>query len=114
MVTPLVTTPEKLPKPLGRQTSWPVQGEWTYEDYLRLPDDGNRYEIIEGTLYVTNAPGYDHQFTVIELVFLIKQFVMENELGVVRTAPFEVHLSETTRPVQPDSPFISAENQPAP
>ena len=24
---------------------WPAQGEWTYEDYLRLPDDGNRYEV---------------------------------------------------------------------
>jgi hypothetical protein len=33
----------------------PVQGEWTYDDYLQLPDDGRRYEIIEGVLYVTNA-----------------------------------------------------------
>lgn len=31
---------------------WPTQGEWTYDDYLRLPDDGRRYEIIEGGLYV--------------------------------------------------------------
>lgn len=22
---------------------WPAQGQWTYEDYLRLPDDGRRY-----------------------------------------------------------------------
>jgi hypothetical protein len=33
--------------PVGDQ-SWPDQGQWTYEDYLRLPDDGRRYEIIEG------------------------------------------------------------------
>jgi Uma2 family endonuclease len=46
---------------------WPAQGEWTWEDYLRLPDDGNRYEIIEGVLYVTAAPIYDHQFFVLEL-----------------------------------------------
>lgn len=24
----------------------PAQGNWTYEDYLRLPDDGKRYEIV--------------------------------------------------------------------
>ena len=28
--------------------NWPKQGEWTYDDYKRLPDDGWRYEVIEG------------------------------------------------------------------
>jgi Uma2 family endonuclease len=95
------------------QAGWPAQGQWTYEDYLRLPDDGNRYEIIEGVLYVTNAPNYDHQFTVIEIAYWVKQFVTENNFGVVLTAPFEVHLSPTTRPVQPDVLFIKADRQPA-
>lgn len=43
---------------------------WTYEDYLALPDDGNRYEIIEGELYVTPAPNTDHQHISGELYFL--------------------------------------------
>ena len=30
---------------------------WTYEEFARLPDDGNRYEVIAGELYVTPAPG---------------------------------------------------------
>src|SRR5215208_6192916 len=46
---------------------WPIQGRWTYEDYLRLPDDGNRYEVIRGHLYVTAAPVYLHQFAVLKL-----------------------------------------------
>ena len=112
MATLSVTTAEKLPQPLTGQAAWPAQGEWTYEDYLRLPDDGNRYEIIEGVLYVTNAPGYDHQFAVMKLAFQFEQFVSENKLGIVLTAPFEVHLSETTRPVQPDILFIKADNRP--
>ncbi len=91
-----------------------VQGEWTYEDYLNLPDDGRRYEIIEGVLYVTNAPDIDHQFTVMEIAFHIKQFVAERRLGYVLTAPFEVHLSETSRPVQPDVLFIKTEDWPDP
>src|SRR5690349_11704955 len=40
---------------------WPAQGEWTYEDYLRLPEDGNRYEVIRGVLYVSPAPLPEHQ-----------------------------------------------------
>jgi Uma2 family endonuclease len=91
---------------------WPAQGEWTYEDYLRLPDDGRRYEIIKGVLYVTNAPGYDHQFTVIELVGELRFFVKRNQLGVVLTAPFEVHLPSIATPVHPDVFFIAKERQP--
>ena len=30
----------------------PSQGSWTYEDYAKIPDDGNRYEVIEGVLYI--------------------------------------------------------------
>ncbi len=35
---------------------WPDQGDWTYADYLHLPDDGRRYEIIAGCWYMKNAP----------------------------------------------------------
>ena len=33
----------------------------TYDEYLATPDDGNRYEIIEGVLYVSPAPNIPHQ-----------------------------------------------------
>jgi Uma2 family endonuclease len=36
----------------------------TYEDYAKLPDDGNRYEIIDGELYVNPSPVPRHQFIV--------------------------------------------------
>jgi len=97
---------------LPAEQTWPPQGQWTYEDYLRLPDDGRRYEIIEGVLFVTNAPGFDHQFTVTELVGELRSFIKAHNLGVVLAAPFEVHLSETTRPVQPDVLFIKRDKQP--
>jgi Uma2 family endonuclease len=100
--------------PLTEQNGWPAQGCWRYEDYLRLPDDGNRYEIIEGVLYVANAPSYDHQFSVSKALFFLQLFTTEHDLGIVLTAPFEVHLAETTRPVQPDVLFIRRERQPAP
>jgi Uma2 family endonuclease len=86
---------------------------WTYEDYLALPDDGRRYEIIEGVLYVSNAPHSNHQTVVTELSSEIRNFVKANKLGRVLVAPFEVHLSERSRPVQPDLLFIRAERWPA-
>jgi Uma2 family endonuclease len=92
--------------------AWPEQGEWTYEDYLRLPDDGRRYEIIEGVLYVANAPAYDHQYTVTKLTSRFDHFISDNNLGIVLTAPFEVHLPGIARPVQPDILFIAANRQP--
>ena len=99
---------------LTEQNGWPAQGQWRYDDYLRLPNDGNRYEIIEGVLYVANAPSYEHQFTVGETAFHLRLFVKEHRLGVILEAPFEVHLRDKTSPVQPDILYITTERQPAP
>jgi hypothetical protein len=30
----------------------PPQGQWTYQDYAALPEDGNRYEVLQGVLYM--------------------------------------------------------------
>ena len=35
--------------------------EWTVEMVRALPDDGNRYEVIGGELFVTPAPSWTHQ-----------------------------------------------------
>ncbi|OGO39831.1 MAG: hypothetical protein A2Z04_00595 [Chloroflexi bacterium RBG_16_57_9] len=91
---------------------WPPQGEWTYDDYLRLPDDGRRYEIIEGVLYVTNAPDLDHQSAVGELFAELRSYVRKNNLGIVIPAPLEVHLPGIAKPVQPDVLFVTTERRP--
>lgn len=96
-----------------RSKTLPTQGEWTYEDYLALPNDGRRYEIIEGVLYVVNAPNSDHQTVVTETSRHLGNFAASHKLGRVLVAPFEVHLSSRTRPVQPDILFIRAERWPA-
>lgn len=91
---------------------WPTQGEWTWEDYLRLPDDGKRYEIIEGVLYVAAAPIYDHQFSVFELAAELRGFVKPRRLGVVIGAPFDIRLPGVADPVEPDVVFFKAGNEP--
>ncbi len=97
--------------PIG-QPGWPPQGQWTYADYLRLPDDGKRYEIIAGVLYVANAPSFEHQYTVGEVSFALRSFVKQHQSGVILEAPFEVHLAENIKPVQPDVLFIRTDQQP--
>jgi hypothetical protein len=34
----------------------------TYDDYCHFPDDGKRYEILDGDIYMTPAPSPRHQY----------------------------------------------------
>lgn len=77
----------------------------TYEDLVQLPDDGNRYEIIDGELYVTPAPSRRHAEVVARLFALLFNFVRARRLGRVYTAPVDVKLARH-RIVQPDILFI--------
>jgi Uma2 family endonuclease len=88
--------------------TWPAQGEWHYEHLRKLPDDGRRYEIIQGTLYMVSAPSYPHQVTVGEIYFHLQRFVGEHELGVVASAPCALRLSDRAQLVQPDVIFVRA------
>jgi len=50
-------------------------------------DDGNRYEIIEGELFVSCSPGPTHQRVVMNLIFSFWTFLQRNPIGEVVTAP---------------------------
>lgn len=89
--------------------SWPAPGEWTYEDYRDLPDDGYRYEIIEGELYMTPAPNIGHQRSSGELEYALQTFVKTRNLGIVLHAPCDVILEPKATPVQPDILFVAKE-----
>lgn len=79
--------------------------KFTYEDYLHLPDDGKRYQIIEGELFVVPAPSPYHQDTSRKLLLLIADFIRKHELGKVYYALCDVILSHEDV-VQPDIFFI--------
>jgi len=89
----------------------PPQGEWTYEDYLRLPDDGWRYEIIKGVLYMVPAPTTSHQISVGNLGIAMSLFVRQKQAGFVFFAPTDVYLPRQDTPVQPDLLFVAADRQ---
>ena len=83
--------------------------QFTYEDYLQLPDDGKRYEIIEGELYMSPAPLTIHQKIVGNLFRIWANFVHEEKNGTVFLAPCDVVFSDASI-VQPDILFISNKN----
>ncbi len=60
-------TVETVTKPSVETSRWPPpQGEWTYADYARLPDNGVRYEV-KGDLYTNLVPRPRHQKVVLNL-----------------------------------------------
>lgn len=76
-----------------------IPGGWRYADLEQLPDDGHRYEIIDGTLLVNAAPSYDHQGVVGSLLLALR-LAAPPEFRVL-TAPFDVVLADDTV-VEPD------------
>lgn len=80
---------------------------YTYDDYLKIPDD-ERYELIEGELLMTPSPVPYHQWISKNIEFELEKFVREKNLGKVFDAPCDVYLDEENV-IQPDILFISKE-----
>jgi Uma2 family endonuclease len=80
--------------------------DWTIEMLHALPDDGNRYEIIDGVLYVTPSPGVPHQRALSELVRYVWPYAYAMGL-MPMLSPADIQFSERTV-LQPDL-FVFAE-----
>ena len=86
-----------------------LRRQWTIEDLDDLPDDGNRYEIIDGELLVTPAPSLAHQRAVRLLTRRLEDYLSAQPVGEVLFAPADVPFSRI-RLVQPDVfviPFVN-------
>jgi Uma2 family endonuclease len=75
--------------------------QWTVDDVHALPDDGNRYEVIDGELFVTPVPRLRHQEAVCELAFLLREYLKRERVGHTFFAPADV-IFTPKRFVQPD------------
>ena len=85
-------------------------GLLTYEDYVRLPQDGKIHEIIRGKHYNHPAPAVRHQLISSNIARIMSNFIFNNNLGFWLNAPCDVVLDKYNI-VQPDHIFISKENE---
>ncbi len=75
--------------------------EWTADMVRTLPDDGNRYEVVGGTLLVTPAPSWHHGEAVEELFAVLRGYCREHRVGHAKIAPQDVEFDERNM-VEPD------------
>ena len=76
-------------------------GNWTVSMLETLPDDGQRYEIIDGALYVTPSPRVRHQQVVTNLAAILQPYVARAGGAMALVSPADVRKGGDTS-VQPD------------
>ena len=81
----------------------------TWLDAQQMPDDGKRYEAIEGDLYVTPAPKRKHQRASHLLAVDLHRLLEDGGYGELYEAPFGVEFPATGEGAQPDLLFVSKE-----
>src|SRR5689334_3185039 len=79
------------------------------DDYRQLPDNGPRFQLIEGELYMSPVPNRYHQVISRNIAFLLLKHLEKNPLGELYHAPFDVYLSEHDV-FQPDIVFVRKKN----
>lgn len=80
----------------------------TYADWLELPEDKRRHELIGGELIVSPSPSVGHQHAVREIGVRMYQYAQENG-GEAFFLPLDVKLSEEDV-LQPDVFYVRPEN----
>jgi Uma2 family endonuclease len=80
-------------------TALPFGRPLTADDLEQIPDDGHRYELLDGALLVSPAPGWQHQEVVMELVGRLRRACPSKQRALA--APFAVRLTPDTE-LQPD------------
>jgi len=79
----------------------PAAYRLTYADWLRLPDDGRIYEIIDGELFVTPTPSIQHQRISRNVAMRLAAFLEGSGRGEMLYAPTGVRVSDDSV-VEPD------------
>ena len=74
---------------------------WTRDAVLALPDDGQRYELVSGTLVVTPAPRGLHQRAIAELFLRLQEWLGRHPVAHVLFSPADITLGEDEI-LQPD------------
>jgi len=98
--------------PMAQRAQRPTRTRpWTRSDLQRIPDDGNRYEVLDGQLLVTPQAAFSHQEIATRLLVALRGYCAGHGLGVVVGPGAVPHGKSELQPdvqVIPGSPRLSA------
>ena len=96
---------EALPQ-AARTKSMPPR--MTYEEFLEWADEDTLAEWVDGEVIMYSPAGNKHQDLADFLVSILRPFVEVHQLGVIRSAPFQMKLERSGR--EPDLLFVAREH----
>lgn len=82
---------------------------FTIEDWELTPDDGNRYEVIEGDMCMSSAPNIVHQRITTKTLFQFSLYLEQNPIGEIFPTPGVIF--DRYNAVIPDLVYLSNENR---
>ncbi len=71
----VMASPARARKPRRRKPATPRIRPWTRADLARLPDDGNRYEVLDGQLLVTPQASRAHQYLTTDFTVALERYL---------------------------------------
>jgi Uma2 family endonuclease len=74
---------------------------WTVDEVRAIPDDGRRYEVVDGELFVTPGPSWRHGDAVLEMARRLMAYLDAHPVGHLKIAPQDVTYGRHTL-VEPD------------
>ncbi|MEI6777828.1 MAG: Uma2 family endonuclease [Chloroflexales bacterium] len=86
-----------------------LDASWNRARWELLPSDGNRYEVIDGVLYMTTAPSSFHQWIIRQITRSLYTQIDDCSVGLTYFAPIGVFMPGCD-PVQPDILVVRTEN----
>ncbi len=108
-MTSIVSRPEALDALQPVRSRWEVpdlvlrslDATWNLARWEKLPNDGNRYEVIDGVLYMTTAPSTFHQWISKQIARVLLAQIDDTGVGETVWTPIGL-IMPGCDPVQPD------------
>ena len=89
--------------------SAPQIAPFTAADYQEMPDDGRRYQLVEGELFKAPAPNTFHQFVQKNLLRILDTYLLQHPVGTVLGSPCDIYLDDLNV-LQPDLLYVTSEH----
>lgn len=84
----------------------PQSEVFTAADYRAMPEDGKRYQLVEGSFVAEPSPNVFHQVVQVNLLYILKSYLLAHPIGTVLCAPCDVYLDDLNV-YQPDILFVT-------